>query len=143
MFSFGYKNPGNSTAKIVTQHKPPSYPHNFIPIQYVPITLANPSHLLCYQMAFPQQHNVHFPGNPSYTADAPWNATGFLPPQPPQPASPYPRPLPGQLHGHAGVLRVSRLVTCLIHFRSMTHILASGLMTLTMTHHCTTTCDSS
>jgi predicted thioredoxin/glutaredoxin len=29
------------------------------------------------------------------------------------------------------------------HSRFMTHILASGLMTLTMTHHCTTTCDSS
>jgi hypothetical protein len=38
---------------------------------------------------------------------------------------------------------VSRLVACFIYFRSMTHILASGLMTRTMTHYCMTTRDSS
>jgi hypothetical protein len=39
--------------------------------------------------------------------------------------------------------KLSRLVTCFILFRQMIHILASGLMTLTMTHPCMTTCDSS
>src|SRR6267154_2843676 len=58
-------------------------------------------------MAFPQQHEVHFPGNLSHAADAPRNATSFPPPHHPQSApSPYPRSLvPTQLHGHAGVLR--------------------------------------
>ena len=59
-------------------------------------------------MAFPQQHEVYFPGNPSHTADASWSVTDFKfpPPQHSQSAPlPYPHPLPGQLHGHAGVLQ--------------------------------------
>jgi hypothetical protein len=56
-------------------------------------------------MAFPQQYEVHFPEDPSHAADAPWSAAGFPPPQHLQSASLYPCPLPGQLHGHAGIPR--------------------------------------
>lgn len=50
---------------------------------------------------FPQQHEVHFPGNASPVEVAPWNVD----PPHPQPAhSHYPLPVPGQLYGYAGVV---------------------------------------
>jgi hypothetical protein len=59
-------------------------------------------------MDFPQQREVLFLGNQFHAADEPQNATAFPAPQHPQPAPSFDRdrrPLPGQPHGHAGVLR--------------------------------------
>jgi hypothetical protein len=47
---------------------------------------------------FPQQHEVHFPGNASPAADAPRDVA---PPHPQSAPSYYPLPVP---HGNAGVM---------------------------------------
>jgi hypothetical protein len=57
-------------------------------------------------MDSPQRREDHFLRSAPPAADAPWNTTAFPAPQHPQSApSPYPRPIPGQLRGHAGVVR--------------------------------------
>jgi hypothetical protein len=61
-------------------------------------------------MDFPQQHEVLFLGDPFHAAvdSEPQFVTAFPAPQHPQPAPSSDcdrRPLPGQPHGHAGVLR--------------------------------------
>jgi hypothetical protein len=54
----------------------------------------------------PQWREDHFQGNTIPAVDAPWNATAFPAPQPPQAAhSSHPLPVPGQPHGHAGIVR--------------------------------------
>jgi hypothetical protein len=50
---------------------------------------------------FPQQHEVHFPGNASPAAGAPRNDA---PPHPQSAPSYCPLPAPGLLHGYAGVV---------------------------------------
>jgi hypothetical protein len=54
-----------------------------------------------------QRREIQFPRDAPPAADAPWNATAFPAPQYPQSAPPssYPRPVPDQLRGHAGVVR--------------------------------------
>ncbi|KAF8477778.1 hypothetical protein DFH94DRAFT_694588 [Russula ochroleuca] len=56
-------------------------------------------------MSSQQQYDICFPWNTSPAADAPWDATAFTAPQHPRSVpSSYP-PVPGQLRGHAGVVR--------------------------------------
>ena len=53
-----------------------------------------------------QRREVHFPRNASPTADATYSDTAFPAPLHPQSAPSFHRhPVPGQLHGHAGVVR--------------------------------------